>query len=72
MDYDFSPVQRAWRDEVRAFIREHVTPALLGELRESGNEGQGPLARAFILALRDRGWWGLPWPKEYGGLGRSQ
>ena len=71
MRYSFTPEQLAWRDEVRAFIREHLTPALLDELRQSGNEGQGPLARAFVLQLRDRGWWGLPWPQEYGGLGRS-
>ena len=67
----FHTRQLAWRDEVRAFIRDHLTPPLLDELRESGNEGQGPLAREFVLKLRDRGWWGLPWPKEYGGLGRS-
>jgi alkylation response protein AidB-like acyl-CoA dehydrogenase len=71
MRYDFTPEQLAWRDEVRAFLREHLTEELLAELRESGNEGQGPLARQFILALRDRGWWGLAWPREYGGLGRS-
>jgi len=71
MRYDFTPTQLAWRDEIRGFVREHVTPALLDELREAGNEGQGPMARQFILALRDRGWWGLPWPVEYGGLGRS-
>ena len=71
MRYDFTPEQLAWRTEVRTFIREHLTAPLLDELRESGNEGQGPLAREFILKLRDRGWWGLPWPKEYGGLGRS-
>src|SRR5512147_1251161 len=71
MRYDFTPEQVAWRDEVRAFVRAHLTPSLLDELRESGNEGQGPLAREFVLKLRDRGWWGLPWPAEYGGLGRS-
>ena len=71
MRYDFTPEQIGWRDEVRAFVREHLTPPLLDELRESGNEGQGPLARQFVLKLRDRGWWGLPWPAEYGGLGRS-
>ncbi|HVN88063.1 MAG TPA: acyl-CoA dehydrogenase family protein [Candidatus Binatia bacterium] len=71
MRYDFTPEQLAWRDEVRAFITEHLVPAMLDEARESGNEGQGPLAKEFILKLRDRGWWGLPWPKEYGGLGRS-
>ena len=71
MRYDFTPEQLAWRDEVRGFIREHLTTALLDELRASGNEGQGPLAREFVLKLRDRGWWGLPCPAEYGGLGRS-
>ncbi len=71
MRYDFTPEQLAWRDEVRGFVREHLTAALLDELRASGNEGQGPLAREFVLKLRDRGWWGLPCPAEYGGLGRS-
>ncbi|MCX8072743.1 MAG: acyl-CoA dehydrogenase family protein [Candidatus Binatia bacterium] len=71
MRYDFTPEQLAWREEIRAFLREHLTAELLAELRESGNECQGPLARQFILALRDRGWWGLAWPPEYGGLGRS-
>jgi alkylation response protein AidB-like acyl-CoA dehydrogenase len=71
MRYDFTPEQLAWREQVRAFVREQLTVELLDELREAGNEGQGPLARRFILALRDRGWWGLAWPPEYGGLGRS-
>ncbi|HZR79720.1 MAG TPA: acyl-CoA dehydrogenase family protein [Candidatus Binatia bacterium] len=71
MDYDFSPAELAWRDEVRAFIREHVPPGLASETRERGNEGRGPLALAFHRALRDRGWWGLAWPEEYGGLGKT-
>jgi alkylation response protein AidB-like acyl-CoA dehydrogenase len=71
MRYDFSPQQLAWRDEIRAFVREHLTRALLDELREAGNEGKGPLAQQFVLKLRDRGWWGIAWPREYGGLGRS-
>jgi alkylation response protein AidB-like acyl-CoA dehydrogenase len=71
MRYDFTPEQLAWRDEIRAFVRERLTPPLLDELREAGNEGHGPLARQFVLALRARGWWGLAWPPEYGGLGRS-
>jgi len=71
MRYDLTAEQVAWRDEVRAFVREHLTSDLLDELREAGNEGQGPLAREFVLKLRDRGWWGLAWPREYGGLGRS-
>ncbi len=71
MHYDFTPEQVAWRDEVRAFIADSLTPELLAELRESGNEGRGPQADRFILKLRDRGYWGIAWPPEYGGLGRS-
>ncbi len=71
MRYDFTPEQTAWRDEIRAFIAEHLTPELLDELREAGNEGKGPRADEFVLKLRDRGWWGIAWPAEYGGLGRS-
>ncbi len=71
MRYDFTPEQTAWRDEVRAFIRANISPALLDEQRQAGNEGRGPLAQQFIVTLRDRGYWGLAWPQEYGGLGRS-
>ena len=71
MRYDFTAEQLAWRDEIRAFVAEHLTPELLDELREAGNEGKGPLADRFVLALREKGWWGIAWPPEYGGLGRS-
>ena len=71
MRYDFTPDQIAWRDEIRGFIADHLTAELLNELREAGNEGKGPRARQFVLELRDRGWWGIAWPPEYGGLGRS-
>jgi len=71
MRYDFTPAQLAWRDEVRAFLRKAVSPALVAEMREAGNEGDGPLARAFHEKLFAKGWWGIGWPKEFGGLGKS-
>jgi alkylation response protein AidB-like acyl-CoA dehydrogenase len=71
MRYEYTPEQLAWRDELRAFLRRAVTPALRAEMRAAGNEGQGPLARAFHKRLFDKGWWGIGWPKEYGGLGKS-
>jgi alkylation response protein AidB-like acyl-CoA dehydrogenase len=71
MRYDFTPAQLAWRDEVRAFLRKAVSPALVVEMREAGNEGDGPLARAFHEKLFAKGWWGIGWPKEFGGLGKS-
>jgi alkylation response protein AidB-like acyl-CoA dehydrogenase len=71
MRYAYSPTQLAWRDEVRAFVREHVTEALRAEMRLAGNEGDGPLARAFHGALFEKGWWGVAWPEEFGGLGKN-
>jgi 3-oxocholest-4-en-26-oyl-CoA dehydrogenase alpha subunit len=71
MRYEFSPEQLAWRDEVRGFLRATVTPALLAEMRAAGNEGDGPLARAFHRKMFDKGWWGIGWPKEFGGLGKT-
>ncbi len=71
MDYDLTPEQEAWRAEVRAFIAENLNADLIAEQRAAGNEGRGPLARNFVLAMRDAGYWGLAWPEEYGGSGRS-
>jgi alkylation response protein AidB-like acyl-CoA dehydrogenase len=70
MRYTDTPEQRAWREEVRAFLARNVTPALLAEMRAAGNEGDGPLARAFQQQLFAKGWWGIGWPTEYGGLGK--
>jgi alkylation response protein AidB-like acyl-CoA dehydrogenase len=71
MRYAFTPEQIAWRDEVRRFLRTAVTPALLAEMRQAGNEGDGPLAREFHQRLFAKGWWGIGWPREFGGLGKS-
>jgi len=70
MRYEYTPEQLAWRDEVRGFLKKHVTPALVAEMRLAGNEGDGPLARAFHRKLFDKGWWAIGWPPEYGGLGK--
>jgi len=42
MNYDFTPDQIAWRDQVRDFLAVHASPELVMESLESGNEGQGP------------------------------
>ena len=71
MHYAFTDAQLAWRDEVRGFIREHMTPGLAEEMRRISNEDVGPEARKFQEKLREKAWWGLCWPKEYGGQERS-
>lgn len=71
MRYAFTESQLAWREEVRAFIRENMTPELREEMRRLSNEDVGPAARKFQENLRGKGWWGLTWPKEFGGLEKS-
>jgi alkylation response protein AidB-like acyl-CoA dehydrogenase len=71
MRYEYTPEQQRWRDEVRGFFKQTVTPALVAEMREAGNEGDGPLARAFHAHMFEKGWWGIGWPREFGGLGKS-
>src|SRR5262249_60678457 len=39
--------------------------------RTAGTEADGPLARAFHKQLFAKGWWGVGWPVEYGGLGKK-
>ena len=56
MTYDLTPAQLAWRDEVRDFVRQNSSPALLLETLEIQNEGRGPNATKFMQALRDKGW----------------
>ena len=71
MRFELTSEQRAWQQEVRAFLAEHLTPAVEAELDTGDSEGRGPQARAFLRTLAARGWWGIGWPKEYGGLARS-
>jgi len=71
MRYAYSREQLAWRDEVRRFLQKAVTPALVAEMRQAGNEGDGPLARAFHRQMFEKAWWAIGWPKEFGGLGKS-
>ncbi|HEV7735338.1 MAG TPA: acyl-CoA dehydrogenase family protein [Candidatus Binatia bacterium] len=71
MRYEYTPEQVAWRDEVRAFCARHVSDALRAEMRQAGNEGDGPLAKAFHRQLFDKGWWGVGWPRDFGGMGKN-
>lgn len=77
MDFGFTPEQNALRQEVRAFITEHVTPEVVAEM-EGHNEGllgvtpltsRGPAVRKLFDQIEARGWLGISYPKEYGGQG---
>jgi len=72
MNLDLSPEERAFRDEVRAFLDASLTP----ELREAGRRVTSVFTeKRYSLAwqkiLHGRGWVAPSWPKQYGGTGWS-
>lgn len=69
MEFTLDAAQRAWLDEVREFLRENVTDALRAELAEHDLEFPDGEVAAFRRRIGERGWFGLNWPVEYGGLG---
>jgi alkylation response protein AidB-like acyl-CoA dehydrogenase len=68
MDFEFSPEQRAFVDEVEQFLDEHDDPEIFDLTRENMAQiVDTPKRRAFMREMGDRGWLGMTWPKEYGG-----
>jgi alkylation response protein AidB-like acyl-CoA dehydrogenase len=69
VNFELDEDQQAWRDEIRAFLTENVTPELMQERQDRGYEHVGGELTKFRQKVGDKGWFGLNWPKEYGGLG---
>jgi alkylation response protein AidB-like acyl-CoA dehydrogenase len=69
VDFELDDEQRAWVAEVRQFLAENVTPELRAEMAEHGLEYQGGQLSAFRRKIGEKGWFGLNWPTDYGGLG---
>jgi len=69
MDFELDAEQRAWREEIRAFLRANVTPELQAEMAEHDLEHLGGEVSRFRKKIGDKGWFGLNWPAEFGGLG---
>lgn len=68
MNLQLSPGQAAFRDEVRAFVRERL-PA---EIRDRLRLGHAPRKQdtvAWQRILHERGWAAPHWPKAFGGAG---
>lgn len=68
MDLRFSAEELAFRDEVRAFLREHLPPALATKVREGLRLSRDDMARWHAI-LAARGWLASHWPREWGGPG---
>lgn len=73
MHLDLSPQDLAFRDEVRAFLEDNLTP----ELRRAGRRATSVfMDKTYSLAwqkiLHARGWVAPAWPVKYGGTGWNE
>ena len=72
MDLAWSDSDIAFRDEVRAFLRDELTP----ELRQAGRlmtsvYSDHEASLQWQAILHERGWAAPAWPVEHGGCGWS-
>ena len=69
MAYDFrlGEASETLREEVRAFLDEHLTDELEERLYRTGVSHD----HDFTQALIDKGWYAAGWPVEHGGQGRD-
>jgi pimeloyl-CoA dehydrogenase large subunit len=68
MDLSLSKEEQAFRDEVRAFFRDNVPPAIKQKLREGRHTSKQDMVD-WTRILHKKGWAVTHWPKEYGGTG---
>lgn len=68
MDFDFSPEQQAFAEQVEVFLDEHDDPDVFDLTRENMAQiVDTPKRRAFMAEMGSRGFLGMTWPKQYGG-----
>ena len=83
MDWNDTADQSAFRERVRAFIREHLpehyrpdtdgvpTKHTWEENRVLGDEEAKRASAEWVTALSERRWMAPAWPEEYGGAGMT-
>ena len=70
MDLTLTPKEKAFRDELRSWLKEKV-PAPYSGSNHTDNPEFVEYLRAWQNKLFQAGWIGLTWPEAYGGRGRT-
>jgi len=70
MDFTYPEDVAAFREDFRRYLDGIMTPEFLAEIRSEGNWG-GSHTKAFWRKLGEDGYFGMGWPAEYGGGGKS-
>jgi len=68
LDFEFSPEQQSFVEEVERFLDAHDDPEIFDVTRENMAQiVDTPKRRRFMADLGEQGWLGMTWPKEHGG-----
>ena len=67
MDFATADTTESFREQVRSFLREHLTDEVRARMRETGTLHDW----GFYRAMADQGWIGAGWPVEEGGQARD-
>src|ERR1700737_3377070 len=68
MRLEFTDEEQAFRDEVRPFLREQLSPDISDKVLNGYELGREDHLR-WQRRLHERGWGGMGWPVEFGGPG---
>jgi len=66
MDLNYSPQEKAFQDEVRAFLADAVSPEMAKKVARGGDLPKADMERWHAI-LNAKGWLAGPWPKHFGG-----
>jgi len=66
MDLNYTPEEQAFREDVRAFLRERLPHEISRKILEHKRLGKEDQVR-WQKILHERGWMAPGWPREYGG-----
>jgi len=64
----YTDEQEAMRRELREYYAELLDPATQEALH---TDSQGPVMRRVVKQMAADGWYGIGWPEQYGGQGKS-
>ncbi len=62
MEFDWSPEEEAFRQEIREFLSKELTDEIRGSMFIDT-----PARVAFVDKMAERGWLGMGFPEKYGG-----
>lgn len=68
MDFEFSPQEIAWREEVRQFFKNELPPGTVERLKKD-QKCTNPYDHELYMKFMKSGYGGITWPKQYGGRG---